>query len=281
NFTWVGNQLMLERFSNGINQTGAILSPAPPPLALPGEASWDSSFGAARDTGLEVFDWFKTGDWEHSYALMIGNGAGLEPYTSETVEGQHDIYAYWSSEWVFGGHGPFQQGWKTFVWSQTGKRQLDNTDDGVANPTVHDRNRYGIGTRYRRGDWRVTAEYMAGKGMIFQGPEKPNFAIGGGSGLDGKANGYYADVGYYIPGSNWEADLRYDVYNRSTESAAIAAQFKRTTIGAQYHLNKKSRIILNYEIRSAETTGSAPLGPLVAGLAQIGNRYGIQITTIF
>jgi hypothetical protein len=279
NFTWVGNQLMLERYSNGISSTANGDG-----VPTPAESSWDTSFGAARDTGIQVFDWFKTGDWVHSYAVMIGNGAGLEPYTAETVDGQHDVYAYWASEWVFGGKGPFQQGWKTFVWSQSGKRQGDFTDDATVNPQVYNRTRYGIGTRYRRGDWRVTAEYMAGKGMIFQGPEKPNMSIGPFLSLDGKADGYYADVGYYIPGTDLEADLRYDVYHRSTENVQIAADFFRTTVGLQWHMNKKSRLILNYEIRSAEAennTGTPPNTNLRNGLAQIGNRYGIQITTIF
>lgn len=288
NFTWVGNQLMLERY-------GKLVAPND---AVGGQGyKFDSSFGAARDTGIEVFDWFRTGDWEHSYAVMYGNGNGLEPgpqtnfidtdgppgpSVAYNAPQSHDIYAYWSSEWVFGGTGPFQQGWKTFAWYQGGKRYFDTTDNGVASDgQMHDRTRYGIGTRYRKGDWRVAAEYMAGKGMIFQGPEKPGFNIGPNRSLDGDANGYYLDVGYYVPHSMWEADLRYDVYNRSTESAALDAQFKRTTIGAQYHLNKKTRIIFNYEMRSAEAKGATPFGPLVAGLATIGDRYGVQITMIF
>ncbi len=275
NFTWVGNQFLLERFSNGVtNGNGSA------PLT-PAEASWGTSFGAARDTGIQVFDWFRTGDWEHSYALMIGNGAGLEPATAESVSGSHDIYAYWSSEKVYGGKGPFQQGWKTYVWYQGGQRQIDITDDSIANPTTHDRTRYGIGTRYRKGDFRIGGEYIAGKGMIFQGPEKPNFGIPPNADLDGDANGYYVDFGYYVPNSNWEADLRYDVYNRSSSSATLGAAFYRTTVGAQYHFNKKTRLLVNYEIRSANTTGSTPNANLAAGLPQIGNRIGAQITTIF
>jgi hypothetical protein len=284
NLTWVSNQLLMERYGQ---------------LVAPNDGSggsgyeWNSSVGGARDTGVQVFDWFKSGDWEHSYAIMIGNGHGLEggqqTFFKNGGSGSdvniqspgHDIYAYWSSELVYGGKGPFQQGWKTFVWGQSGKRYFDTTDNGTVDGSLYDRTRYGIGTRYRRGNWRVAAEYMTGKGMIFQGPEKPNFVVGAYSGVNGESNGYYGDVGYYIPGTNWEADLRYDVYHRSTESAAFAADFFRTTVGAQYHFNKKTRLLINYEARSADAPGPAAPPPFKANLAQIGNRYGIQITTIF
>jgi hypothetical protein len=288
NFTWVGNQLLLERYANGVN-----CDPNTDPTCNDGTLNysdttgWNSDFGAARDTGVQVFDWFRTGDWEHSYAVMYGSGSGLEPYNPEVVPGKHDLYLYWSSELVYGGKGPFQQGWKTYVWSQTGKRQIDLTDNNTYDPTVHDRDRSGIGTRYRRGDWRLQAEYITGKGMIFEGPEKPTFGysnpalVANTVGLDGKANGYYLDAGYYVPSTPWELDARYDVYNRDTESAVFAIKFQRTTLGVQYHLNKKSKVMFNYEIRSATATGASAPPPLKANLAEIGNRYGIQITTIF
>lgn len=280
NFTWVANQFLLERFSKGINSTADGNG-----NAIASEGTWDTSFGAARDMGIQVFDWFKTGDWEHSYALMIGNGSGLETRTAESVEGAHDVYAYWSSEMVYGGTGPFQQGWKTYVWSQSGKRSIDITDDGAANPVTYNRTRYGIGTRYRRGDWRVGAEYIAGQGMIFEGPEKPTFTICNPPGtacqsdINGKSTGYYVDVGYYIPKSKWELDYRYDAYDRNSDSAVMEALFTRSTLGVQYHLNKKSKLIFNYESRSLDAKGSFPV--LAGAAAQIGDRYGLQITTIF
>ena len=89
-----------------------------------------------------------------------------------------------------------------------------------------------MGTRYRKGAWRVAAEYMSGKGMIFQKPERPNFSIGPYNDFDGTSDGYYLDLGYYMPNTKWELDLRYDEYNRSKDNANIAAEFKNITLGA-------------------------------------------------
>ena len=274
NFTWVGNQLLLERY-------GKLATPS----TAGGGYVFDSSFGAARDTGIQIFDWFHTGNWVHTYAVMVGNGHGLAPgqnmYRGQNTPGK-DSYLYWSSERVYGGKGPFQEGWKTYVWWQSGQRYFDATDDGNAyNGMKHDRTRRGIGTRYRKSAWRAAAEYITGKGMIFQGPEKPNFSIGPYSDLEGSSNGYYLDLGYYLPNTKWEIDLRYDVYNRSKDNPYIAAEFKGTTIGVQYHLSRTSRVTINYEIRSASPTGSTPFPILSTALDAIGNRLSMQLTTIF
>ena len=274
NYTWVGNQLMLERF-------GKLATPA----TAGGGYVFDSSFGAARDTGVQIFDWFRVDNWEHTYAVMLGNGYGLEP-GQNMYRGQNkpkwDTYVYWASEKVFGGQGPFQEGWKTFVWWQTGQRYFDNTDDGDPyNGAMHDRTRYGVGTRYRKDKWRAVAEYISGKGMIFQGPEKPNFSIGPYSDLDGVSSGYYLDLGYYVPKSKWELDLRYDIYNRSKDNAYIATEFKNTTIGVQYHFNRQNRVTLDYEFRRASAVGAMPFSALSKALDSIGNRIGVQLTTLF
>jgi hypothetical protein len=284
NMTDVSNQLMMERYPAGVNVTANGTAP----LTVT-EADWDSSFGAGRDIGVQLFDSFPVGNWDHSYALMIGNGNGLE---SSGIADGTETYIYWSSERRFeGGVGPWVHGLKLFAWSHNGKRKVDLSDDGVANPIRHDRKRQGAGMRYRQGDWRATVEYMAGEGMIFQGPEKPNMGIGTPPALqdlDGKANGYYVDVGYYIPHSKWELDLRYDVYNRSTDHEYLTAKFKTLTYGAQYHFNRKTRVAVNYAVRDAEATDPIGPGPLATpttnlhnGLASIKNRMSVQVTLLF
>ena len=60
------------------------------------------SVGAFRDIGIQVFDTFKATNWEHSYAIMVGNGNGLNYGDND---GNKDVYLYWSSERVFGGKG--------------------------------------------------------------------------------------------------------------------------------------------------------------------------------
>jgi hypothetical protein len=296
NLTDVSNQLMMERFTNGVSSAADgndIFSAT--------EASWSSSFGAGRDIGIQAFNSFKAGNWDTSYALMVGNGNGLE--TGGNADGL-DKYVYLSTEMSLpGGWGPRPNGLKMFVWSQSGKRKLDMTDDGVANPVSYDRNRQGLGFTFRNWGLRVIGEYMTGKGMIFQGPEKPNFGIGAidvnhptlsqftTQSLDGKANGYYLDLGYEFPGSGgWEADLRYDVYNRSTDSDYIEAEFKRITYGVQYHFNRKTKFIINYEVRKDKAKNPIAAAPpplknmttaLHTGLDSVGNRIGVQITHIF
>lgn len=284
NFTDVSNQMMLERFPTGVNASADGSAPF-----TNAETDGWGSFGAARDIGVQVFDSFKSNGWDHSYAVMVGNGNGLD--TGGIADGE-DSYVYWSSEKLMkGGKGPWAHGLKMFVWSHSGKRELDMTDDGSANPISYNRTRAGIGARLRTGNWRVGAEYMKGKGMIFQGPEKPNFGFGTPpqlQDLDGESNGYYVDVGYYVPGTKWELDARYDVYNRSTTHDYLTAEFKTLTLGVQYHLNRKTKLTLNYAIRDAKATDAIGPGGLATpttalhdGLAGIENRLAVQATIVF
>ena len=318
NLTDVSNQLMMERFSNGVNATcidaaDATTGPGADPTVnkcasgngplFANEASWNSSFGAGRDIGIQLFNSFKSGNWDTSYAIMVGNGNGLE--TGGTADGL-DKYVYLSEEMSLpGGWGPKPNGLKVFAWSHAGKRKVDLTDNATADPVSYDRKRQGVGVTFRNWGLRAIAEYMTGKGMIFQGPEKPNMGIGatdanfGGGGLstqdlEGKANGYYVDLGYEFPRTNWELDLRYDVYNRSTDSKYITAEFKRVTYGIQYHFNRKTKFIINYEVRKdkakdAIIAGGTPPTNAVKNmqtnlhnaLDNVGNRLGVQITHVF
>jgi len=285
NFTDVSNQMMLERFTKGVNSDADGVNPI-----AANEASW-GAFGAARDIGIQVFDSFKSNGWDHSYAVMIGNGNGLD--TGGIADGD-ETYFYWSSEKMMkGGKGPWAHGLKMFAWSHNGARKVDLTDDATVNLVSHDRTRSGIGARYRGGNWRVGAEYMKGKGMIFQGPEKPNMGIGAlpaTQDLDGESDGYYLDVGFYVPGTKWELDARYDVYNRSTTHDLLTAEFKTLTLGVQYHLNRKTKLTLNYAMRNAKaldpiSTASPALTKMTTGLHNglegIEDRISLQATYVF
>ena len=289
NFTTVMNQLMLERFPNRDYTSNNTPVTLPAPAKLGG---FDKSVGAFRDVGIQVFDTFKVNDWEHSYAVMVGNGNGLNFGENDNNK---DLYLYWSSEKIYGGKGGRRQGLKFFVWSQTGKRYLDNTNDSVRNPTEFDRDRKGLGFKYLKKPYRVSAEYLKGEGMIFVGPDKPTFDINPnnpvGNGEDGEASGYYIEGGWYIPGSKWEIDARYDVYNRLTTDTpspggpiagkTFEFEFKTFTLGAQYHINKKTRI--NMEIANRDFTAvdfPAGAGPN-ANLDGVDKRYAVQVTHIF
>jgi hypothetical protein len=175
NFTEVSNQLLLERFPNRVHP-GAGTNPAPcDPTVTPAcnLNRFDSPVGAFRDVGVQLFDAFKFGNLELSYAAMVGNGNGLN--FSDNND-KLDTYLYLSTEWLFGsGDGPFREGLKFFVWTQNGERLFDGNNDGVYES--YDRDRAGLGFKFLKKPWRFTAEYMKGEGMIWNGPDKATWAL--------------------------------------------------------------------------------------------------------
>jgi len=304
NFTWVTAQMLLERFPNR-NYTPNI-APQSLPAGTPLNG-YENGVGAFRDVGVQMFDWFNVGNnWELSYAIMVGNGNGLDFGDNDDNK---DLYLYASAEKVFGGKGPRRQGLKFFAWSQSGKRTADLSADSCANgnvfpacgpggsgristvfdPAEYDRDRMGFGFKYLRKGWRATAEYMKGEGMIWQAPHNPTFGIGPGQGVPGGAAGngafaegvgWYVEGGWRIPNTKWELDLRVDQYNR-LDGNQFEIEFKRTTLGVQYFFNPRVRLALNYEARSGEAVnfpaGAGPNG----NVDGIDDRIGLQITAIW
>jgi hypothetical protein len=275
NFTMVTNQLLLERIPNKGTISSADNKCATGCPAGEDENAFTQPAAGFRDVGVEVFDAFRTGSWEHSYAIMIGNGNGLN-FTDNN--NSKDIYLYWASEKIFSGKGPFRQGLKLFAWSQTGKRRLERS--GGPSSGEFKRNRYGVGVRYFKLPFRVTAEYMQGKGMIFVGPHLANFMQGTGDGATGKAFGYYVEGGWYVPHTPWELDLRYDYYNR-LHGNRFESHWRALTVGTQYHLNKKTKVTFDFEFHKV----SSPNFPSGAGpnafMDNVGNRVGLQVTHLF
>jgi predicted porin len=254
---------MLERFPDA-GDTNRV--PSPTPGADMNQYS--NPVGAFRDVGIQVFDMFKQNDWEHSYAVMVGNGNGLSFSDNDSNK---DLYAYWSSEKIFGGKGGRRQGWKMFAWVQDGKRtNAYNTSE------TQTRNRYGLGTKYLKKPFRVSAEYMQGKGMIFQGPSRPGHVFN-----DLKASGWYVEGGWYIPNTKFEIDLRYDSYTRDenhpTSAIGDESDFETWTIGTQYHFNKKTRVGLEYALRNYKSDTAA----VNRQLDGVDGRLALQVTAIF
>jgi hypothetical protein len=304
NFTWVTNQMLLERFPN------RVYTPNNPPATLPPGYrlnAFERGVGAFRDVGVQIFDWFDMGnDWELSYAVMFGNGNGLN-FTDN--DDNKDTYVYASVEKVYGGRGPRREGLKFFAWSHSGKRTADLSADSCANgntfpacgaggsgristvhnPQEYDRDRMGLGFKYLRNGIRISGEYMEGEGMIWQAPHNSTFAIGPGQGIPtapagngafAEGTGYYIEGGWRIPKTKWELDLRYDQYNR-LDGNQFEIQFKRTTLGVQYFFNPRVRLAINYEARS----GEAPNFPAGAGpngnVDGIDDRIALQVTGIW
>ena len=284
NFTDVSNQMLLERFPNQVYTANIPPQPIPPTTDLQG---FDNSVSAFRDVGIQVFDSFRVGaakDWDLSYAFMIGNGNGLNFSDNNDKK---DIYAYVSAEKVYGNSkGPFRNGLKMLAWSQTGERSYDGNNDGVSEN--YDRDRWGVGFKWKTANYRVSSEYMSGDGMIMQGVHNPSFGLGPsagkpgapGNGLLAEADGWYLDGGWRIGKTNWELDLRYDAYDR-LKGDKFEVEFSTWTAGVQYFFNKKTRLTMNYAFRDYEAINfPSGKGPN-AQLDGVDGRAAIQLTHIF
>lgn len=277
NFTSVTNQMLLERFPESSCTGGSGTTPCtvtgdenqvPTPTPDADMAQYSRSVGAFRDVGIQVFDTFKSGSWENSYAIMYGNGNGLNYGDNDDNK---DIYLYLSTENVFGGKGGRREGLKMFAWYQDGKRTnaYDRTQE-------QDRTRTGLGAKYLNKPFRVTAEYMQGEGMIFQGQHRPQDIYN-----NEEADGGYLEGGWYIANTNFEIDLRYDTYTRGENHGSSAANDESRadtiTYGAQYHFNKKTRLNVEYADRDYESDTKA----VEAQQKDVGGRFAIQVTHIF
>jgi len=264
NFTSVTNQMLLERFPQ---EGDANAPPTPTPDA--NMAQYSRSVGAFRDVGVQVFDAFKVNNWEHSYAIMVGNGNGLNFGDNDDNK---DLYLYLSTERIFGGKGGRREGAKMFAWYQDGKRT--NANDRTQE---QDRTRAGLGVKYLKKPFRVTAEYMQGEGMIFQGQHRPLHIY---NNLD--AAGYYLEGGWYIANTKWELDLRYDSYTREenhpTSNKGVDESTADTiTVGTQYHFNKKTRVNAEYASRDFKSDTAA----VNTQQKDVDGRFAIQLTHIF
>lgn len=265
NFTNVTDRLLIERtFDNSS-----------------GDTERNGPVGAVRDTGIQVFDSFRDGAWEHSYAVMLGNGGGL---ATTNQDEDLDLYLYAATEKVFGdSKGPRRHGMKFFAWHNDGKRTIDDTSG-------HKRTRSGLGTTYFDGKFRAAAEYIIADGMIYGGTTGARTPENGGTfsvQTEQKADGYYIDLGYRaLP--NLELNARYDILNSGTETDIASGtgqdkerQFATTTLGAQYFFNKKTSVRVNYEIRSIDAPNAPSAAPVHDILDSIDNRLSAGFTMVF
>jgi len=275
NFTTGTDQMLLERFVDEDGSRGNFKN------------GLNGSVSAFRDIGVQVFDIIPApNDWEVSYALMVGNGNGINRTDNNN---EKEYYGYFSTAKVFAGRGARRQELKMFAWGQTGERTLEFVN-GVAGKQDFDRDRWGVGFTFRKDKYRAAAEYVDSDGMIFNGTD--GGAVAGAlnnagtsvasinMATEGESESYYIHAGYMVM-PNLELDVRYDYLDRLSDSKTGEREFTTWTVGFQYFFNRKTRAIVNYEFRDAEAPGFASSAGPNQVLDTFDDRLGLQILAIF
>jgi len=243
----------------------------------------NGSIGAFRDIGIQIFDRFSVRNWEHTYAVMFGQGHGLN---RRDDNGNIDYRLYWSSEDIFSGTRAKRQGMKLYGWYSDGTRSIDS---GLGRKEEFSRRRYGVGMAYRNKPWRFYTEYMDGKGMLLTGTDGgalPGASDSNGNiasfniSVDGEANGWYIDTGYHVF-NNFEISLRYDRYNLSTESSSNQRLFNSITLSGKYHIKKNIWILGSFESRHVEAPHLDSNSLANQILNDVDNRVSVSMLWVF
>ena len=251
---------MLERFVTGAAKPAG--SPSSPALGVPVNTAY--GINALRDWGAQLFDSFKSEQWDLSYALMIGRGEAIQ--SKKTTNDNPEVYLYTSIEYELpGGRGPWKHGFKTYGWYQKGKREFSTDPD----KNEYDRTRYGFGSKLlgrffaSKYKYRLGVELMFADGMIFVAPaggvangnvNNGNLQIAAESG--NKSRGATLDLGFY-PNNKWQFDLRFhqhDLLYQTSVSVNPGNEriLTETTLGLNYHFSRKLRLTFNYAFRNVE-----------------------------
>jgi phosphate-selective porin len=78
-----------------------------------------------------------------------------------------------------------------------------------------------------------------------------------------------------------ELDLRYDYLDRVKNIDANEREFTNWTVGAQWFFNKKTRALINYEIRDAKAPNASSSAVPNQILDEFDNRVTVQILAIY
>ena len=284
-FTDFAAREMLERFATG-NTRASISGGTNGSIGV--SVNKSQGFNGARDWGIQVFDSFKDENWDLTYSLMLGRGAGI--HEKNRSQDPLEQYYYFSAEKNLpGGVGPWKHGIKTYIWLQKGVRVFA-TDPLL---TEYDRLRYGIGIRAQGQLFalddrqRFEVSYMAADGMVFVAPAG---AVNDGALMfaaeDGnRSRALSIDYGYFI-NSHWEMMLRWDKHQLLYETDNViwtqgdARVITTMTYGVQYHFTKKMKLAFNYLDRKV-TAPNEPFVVVQNVVDSIGDRYSFQLTWIY
>lgn len=296
----------LERFVTGAAKPAG--SPRSVNMGTPTNEGY--GFNAARDWGVQVFDHFRRGKWDLSYAVMAGRGESI--YESDRHNSGTELYVYGSAEYGLpGGKGPAANGVKVYGWHQSGKREFSSDPSGQE----FDRIRYGVGVKavgmffgshHRQ---RIASELMFADGMIFLAPSGgvANGALNNGdlqiaAETGNKARGITFDYGFYLD-KHWEFDLRWARHNLLYQTDGLVNPgnervFTETTFGVNYRFNPKLRLTVDYTMRDALAPTAYVGGPgnavlpnaaVAANLTKnvktvvdnVDDRFAVRLTWMF
>jgi hypothetical protein len=277
-----------QEFVNGTDTTNQLLgerffdSDGTPPRDSNLDAGNPSGF---RDIGIQVFDAIKMGEWEHTYAVMLGQGNGILQSDNNSDK---DLYLLWSTEWVFGGQGPKREGLKGYAFYQSGERTLRTGPRQVEGD--FDRTRWGLGATFKKGPWYAAAEYVEAEGMIPNGTT--SVAVPGTLSNNGQqvarylmlpedsADGYNLTAGYAIL-PNWEVFGRYDHLNRATDTAANERRFETWSLSTRYYFTKDIYVVGSYEWRDFNAPRLADSAVPNTSLDTVDDRLAVRVYWTF
>ncbi len=247
----------------------------------PHDDNYPTQTGCCRDFGLMLFDAFKMNNWELSYAVMLGQGHGLNLHDENS---NPEGYFYCSAEYLFGrGQQMQRQGWKFFGWGQEGQRTLEV---GLAHTKLgFRRSRYGGGSSLLWRDLRLGAEFIQGRGMIVAGVDSSvvsgslsndgNMLANYNVAPEGQAFGWSVDAGYQLLSQLW-LNVRYDRLDALTESIE-ERQMKTLTLGVSYWFNQHLQGMVNYSFQSGRAPHKADDALCNLILDEINDTYAVQL----
>lgn len=239
----------------------------------------------ARDWGVQLFDAFTFGKWTHTYAVMVGNGNGIH---STDNNDDKDVNLYWSTHYDLpGGKGPHKHGIKGYAYHQKGVRNFVIDPDGTQSEDF-DRIRYGFGFQaigHLFGEaghkHRIGMDFMFAEGMVLQSVTN-SYTDGAWGGYyqmaaerENKARGITVDYGFYL-NKRWDFGIRlaqnnllYETVNNAIWQNSDERIIRQLTLGANYYINPKTRLSVNYEFRDSEAPN--PVRPASSSAAAINN----------
>lgn len=238
-----------------------------------------------RDIGVQLFDAIRVGEWEHTYAVMLGQGNGI--LRGDNNSGK-DLYLFWSSEWVFDGRGAKREGLKGYAFYQDGERTLRTGAAQIEGD--FERTRWGIGATFKKGLWYAAGEYVKADGMIPAGSSA--IAVPGTPSNNNKqvarylmrpddeANGYNFTVGYAIR-PNWELFARYNRLNRATDTADFERRLETWSLSTRYYFSKDIYAVASYEWRDFRAPQLAASSVANTSLDTVDDRLGLRLYWIF